>query len=72
MCLSDKIDLKHKKPAYHQTNGKVEGVIRTLMEMWHSQEEFMSSDDRKKKLNDFPTIINTVKPHKNIQWINSL
>lgn len=42
------------------------------MEMWRSQEEFMSSDDRKKKLNDFPTIINTVKPHKNIQWINSL
>lgn len=64
-----KINQKFTKPACPQTNGKAERVIRTLMEMWHNREEFMSSDDRKKKLKRFLNYYNTVKPHKGINGL---
>lgn len=69
MCLTHKINQNFTKPACPQTNGKAERVIRTLMEMWHNQEEFMSSDDRKKKLKRFLNYYNTVKPHKGIDGL---
>ncbi|MDG9729041.1 integrase core domain-containing protein [Ignatzschineria sp. RMDPL8A] len=54
------------RPARPQTNGKAERVIRTLMEMWHDKEVFLSSDDRKSKLKRFLNFYNTVKPHKGL------
>lgn len=69
MCLSHKINQKFTKPACPQTNGKAERVIRTLMEMWHNREEFVNSEDRKKKLKRFLNYYNTVKPHKGINGL---
>lgn len=67
MCLTQKINQKFTKPACPQTNGKAEKVIRTLMEIWHNQEEFICSDDRKKKLKRFINYYNTVNSHKGIE-----
>ena len=60
--------IKHRytKVAHPQTNGKAERVIRTLIEMRLSKEEFISSEQRKMSLNRFINRYNTVKPHK---WI---
>lgn len=65
-CLDNRINQKFTQPARPQTNGKAERVIRTLMDMWHNQEEFRDSDDRKQKLKRFINFYNTVKPHKGI------
>ena len=65
-CTANKINQKFTKPACPQTNGKAERVIRTLMEMWHHQEAFIDSEDRKKKLKRFINYYNTVKTHKGI------
>jgi len=49
-----------------QTNGKAERVIRTLMEMWHTQEQFRDRKQRQVSLLRFINFYNTVKPHKGI------
>jgi len=49
-----------------QTNGKAERVIRTLMEMWHMQEQFKDRKQRQISLLRFINFYNTVKPHKGI------
>lgn len=64
--LNHKINQKFTQSARPQTNGKAERVIRTLMEMWHTQEEFKDSEERKQKLKRFINFYNTVKPHKGI------
>ena len=68
-CIHYKINQKFSKPACPQTNGKAERVIRTLMEMWHNQEEFEDSNDRKSKLKRFINYYNTVKTHKGIDGL---
>jgi len=49
-----------------QTNGKAERVIRTLMDMWHRQEQFKDRKQRQISLLRFINFYNTVKPHKGI------
>jgi transposase InsO family protein len=49
-----------------QTNGKAERVIRTLMDMWHSQISFRDCADRRIQLSRFINFYNTVKPHKSL------
>jgi transposase InsO family protein len=49
-----------------QTNGKAERVIRTLMEMWHTREQFKDRNHRQVSLLRFINFYNTVKPHKGI------
>ncbi len=49
-----------------QTNGKAERVIRTLMEMWHSQISFKDSADGRIQLLRFIKFYNTVKSHKGL------
>lgn len=49
-----------------RTNGKAERVIRTLMGMWHNQQEFSSREERNISLCRFVNFYNTVKPHKGI------
>jgi len=41
-------------------------VIRTLMEMWHTQEQFKDRKQRQISLLRFINFYNTVKPHKGI------
>lgn len=57
---------KVKRP---QTNGKAERVIRTLMEMWHNENEFSDREERKRSLIRFVNFYNTVKPHKGIDHL---
>ncbi len=66
LCRQYRINQRFTKPACPQTNGKAERVIRTLMEMWHNQEEFKDTEDRKTKLKRFINYYNTVKTHKGI------
>ena len=49
-----------------QTNGKAERVIRTLMDMWHSQTCFKDCSDRQIQLFRFINFYNTAKPHKSL------
>ncbi|WP_350150107.1 integrase core domain-containing protein [Nitrosomonas sp.] len=49
-----------------QTNGKAERVIRTLMDMWHSQISFKDCADRRILLSRFINFYNTVKPHQSL------
>lgn len=49
-----------------QTNGKAERVIRTLMDMWHSQISFKDCADRRILFFRFINFYNTVKPHKSL------
>jgi transposase InsO family protein len=51
---------------YPWTNGKVERVIKTLMEMWHSKTEFKSKKHCKLELIRFVNYYNTIKTHKGI------
>ena len=46
-----------------QTNGKAERVIRTILEMWHQKEHFISREHRRLSLNRFINYYNTMKPH---------
>lgn len=66
LCRENRINQKFTKPACPQTNGKVERVIRTLMEMWFEKEHFIDSADRQAKLRRFLNFYNTVKPHKGL------
>jgi transposase InsO family protein len=65
-CLQHGIGQKFTRVNRPQTNGKAERVIRTLMEMWHSQQTFKDSAHRHIELNRFINFYNTVKPHKSL------
>ena len=52
-----------------KTNGKVERVIRTIMEMWHEKQSFDSPEHRQKELCRFVNFYNTVKPHGSLDGI---
>ena len=49
-----------------QTNGKAERVIKTIMDMWHTQNIFVSRHERQTGLARFVNFYNTVKPHTGI------
>ena len=66
LCTSQGVEQKFTKPARPQTNGKAERVIKTLMDMWHSQQCFASRKDRLISLARFINFYNTVKPHTGI------
>jgi hypothetical protein len=65
-CQANQIRQKFTRPARPQTNGKAERVIRTLMDMWYTQQNFSDREDRKRSLGRFINFYNTVKPHKGI------
>ena len=65
-CWQHGIGQKFTRTNCPQTNGKAEQVIRTLMDMWHSQTCFKDSADRRIQLVRFINFYNTVKPHKGL------
>ena len=65
-CEKNNIPQRFTKVKRPQTNGKIERVIRTLMEMWHNKVAFKSPAHRKKELIRFVNYYNLVKPHKSI------
>lgn len=65
-CQEAWIKKKYTKVKRPQTNGKAERVIRTLMDMWHNKETFVSRKSRKKSLKRFVNRYNCIKPHKGI------
>ena len=66
LCAENQIEQRFTKVKCPQTNGKAERVIRTLMDMWHSQTKFKSRQHRKTELIRFVNYYNTVKTHKGI------
>lgn len=68
LCQDQCIKKKYTKIKSPQTNGKAERVIRTLMDMRHTQNEFISREHRRKSLIRFVNRYNCVKAHK---WINN-
>jgi transposase InsO family protein len=66
-CLGYEIDQAFTKVKRPQTNGKAERVIRTLKDMWHTQEQFSSREHRQLSLNRFINFYNTVKPHASLK-----
>ncbi len=65
-CRQHGIGQKFTRVNRPQTNGKAERVIRTLMDMWHSQIPFKDCADRRIQLFRFINFYNTVKPHKSL------
>lgn len=65
-CKQQGIGQKFTRINRPQTNGKAERVIRTLMDMWHSQISFKDCADRRIQLLRFINFYNTVKPHKSL------
>lgn len=65
-CAVHQIEQRFTKVKSPQTNGKAERVIRTLRQMWHNQEDFVSRDQRRLSLNRFINYYNTVKPHTSL------
>ena len=65
-CYENGIGQKFTRVVRPQTNGKVERVIRTLMEMWHGKQLFDSPEHRRKELCRFVNFYNTVKPHRSL------
>lgn len=66
LCKSQGMGQKFTRVARPQTNGKAERVIKTLMDMWHTQHVFSSRKDRQISLARFINFYNTVKPHTGI------
>lgn len=66
-CYKNGIVQRFTRPRTPQTNGKAERVIRTLMEMWHTQYEFKSREERYRSLIRFINHYNTVKPHASLE-----
>ena len=65
-CRQHGIGQKFTRINRPQTNAKAERVIRTLIDMWHSQISFKDSPDRRIQLVRFINFYNTVKPHKSL------
>ena len=65
-CRQHGIGQKFTRINRPQTNGKAERVIRTLMDMWHSQICFKDRTNRRIQLFRFVNFYNTVKPHKGL------
>jgi len=66
LCWDYGIGQKFSRCNRPQTNGKAERVIRTLMDMWHTREQFRDRKQRQISLLRFINYYNTVKPHKGI------
>lgn len=66
LCKAEGLGQKFTRCNRPQTNGKAERVIRTLMDMWHTQETFADRKQRQISLLRFINFYNTVKPHKGI------
>ena len=62
-CMAHSIVQRFTKVKCPQTNGKAERVIRTILEMWHQKEHFISREHRRLSLNRFINYYNTMKPH---------
>ena len=65
-CHANGIGQKFTRVRRPQTNGKAERVVKTLLEMWHADTIFPSSQDRRLGLARFVNFYNTVKPHAGI------
>ena len=65
-CCQNNIGQKFARVARHQTNGRAERVIRTLMQMLHSKQTFADGERRRKELRRFVNFYNTFKPHKGL------
>jgi len=66
LCNAEGIGQKFTRVNRPQTNGKAERVIRTMMDMWHTQQVFKNRQQRQVSLLRFINFYNTVKPHKGI------
>lgn len=65
-CANNDIKRRYTKVARPQTNGKAERVIRTLLQMWHRKNVFISSEQRKQSLQEFVDWYNKEKPHASL------
>jgi hypothetical protein len=65
-CRQHGIGQKFTRINRPQTNGKAERVIRTLMDMRHTQICFKDNADRHIQLIRFVNFYNTMKPHKSL------
>jgi len=66
LCKEYNIKQSFTKVRIPKTNGKVERVVRTIIEMWHNKTRFKSKAHRRQELVRFVNYYNTVKPHKGI------
>ena len=66
LCKINSIGQKFTRVRHPQTNGKVERMIRSIMEMWHEQTIFASRKDLEIGLIRFVNFYDTVKPHTGI------
>ncbi len=66
LCREAGMGQKFTRCKRPQTNGKAEGVIRTLMEMWHRKEQFTDRKQRQISLLPFINFYNAANPHKSI------
>jgi transposase InsO family protein len=66
LCQENKIEQRFTRMKTPKTIGKVERVIRTLLEMWHNKTYFKSKVHRKQELIRLVNYYNTIKPHKGI------
>ena len=66
LCQEQGVGQKFTRCNRPQTNGKAERVIRTLMDMWHTKEQFTDRKQRQISMLRFINFYNTVKPHKGI------
>jgi transposase InsO family protein len=65
-CMENDIKRRYTRKARPQTNGKAERVIRTLLQMWHRKNVFMSPEHRKQSLRKFVDWYNKEKPHASL------
>lgn len=65
-CKENGMGQKFTRVKRPQTNGKAERVIKTLIEMWHEKNIFVSRHERQISLVRFINFYNTVKPHAGI------
>lgn len=66
-CAVHNIQQRFTKVRTPKTNGKAERVIRTVFQMWHNKQEFVSREQRKQSLIRFINFYNTVKPRASLK-----
>jgi len=66
LCQARGIEQRFTKVRTPRTNGRVERVIRTLMQMWHRKTIFKNRAHRRIELIRFVNWYNTVKPHASL------
>ena len=72
LCTQHRVAQRFTRVKTPRTNGKAERMIRTLMEMWHQQEQFSSRTQRQQSLVRFINFYNTVKGHAGLQGLTPM